>query len=138
MTTIIVPEKQTMYCMHGIVLPPVVFKLSEYIPVARVVAALQKYLDEFAFYSKEDIAYSDFWICPWLRLHAGSLGSGVTGAFERALEHKADVRSLGGYVSDQLGLGPNTAAVNELRVVWVEHCIQELSKFCEEHLEEQS
>jgi len=40
MTTIIVPEKQTMYCMHGIVLPPVVFKLSEYIPVARVVAAL--------------------------------------------------------------------------------------------------
>jgi len=141
MTTIIVPEKQTMYCMHGIVLPPVVFKLSEYIPVARVVAALQKYLDEFAVYSKEDIAYSDFWICPWLRLHAGSLGSGVTGALERALEraleHKADVRSLGGYVSAQLGLSSNTAAVNKLRVVWVEHCIKELNKFCDD-LEEQS
>ncbi len=138
MTTIItVPEKRTTYRMHGIVLPPVVFKLSEYIPVARVVAALQKYLDEFAVYSKEDIAYSYFWICPWLRLHAGSLGSGVTGALERALEHKADVRSLGGYVSDQLGLSPNTAAVNELRVVWVEHCIKELSKFCDD-LEEQS
>jgi len=118
------------------VLPPVVFELDG-APVAHVTAALQKYLDELAFYSEEDLAYSEFWICPWLRLHAGSLGSGVTAAFERALERKASVRSLGGLVSAQLGLSSNTAAVNKLRVVWVEHCIKELNKFCDD-LEEQS
>lgn len=137
MTTIItVPEKRTTYRMYGSC-SRLLCLSSTGAPVAHVTAALQKYLDELAFYSEEDLAYSEFWICPWLRLHANHLGSGVTGALERALEHKADVRSLGGYVSDQLGLSPNTAAVNELRVVWVEHCIKELSKFCDD-LEEQS
>ncbi len=108
-----------------ITLPAVVFEFdtSSNVTVATVVAALQQYVDE---HKVPRYPYNEAYICTWLAEHA-DLGHELARAFEYALR-KTGSRdlSLGYYLCNDQDMNLSRDARNNLRIVWVEHCITEL------------
>ena len=123
--TVLVPALHTTAEGASINLPPVtfVFDTSSNVTVATVVAALQQYVDE---HKVPRYPYNEAYICTWLARNT-DLDGELTRAFEYALRKTGSLcRSLGYYLCNDQDMNLSRDAVNNLRIVWVEHCITEL------------